>query len=138
MDDFVLLLKSKEECKYIKKKIELFLKENLHLELNDKSRYYPYKMGVNFCGYRIFTTHRLLRTNSKKKIKNNVKKWNKRFAEGTLDITHILQSLNSWIGHSSHCNSYKLQEKILNECDFLYRENSFVENYEQTQFTEEN
>lgn len=120
MDDFIILLKTKEECKIVKKKIEIFLKENLHLELNDKSRFYPYKMGVNFCGYRIFTTHKLLRTNSKKKIKRNVKKWNKAFYNKTLNISSTMQSLNSWLGHSSHCNSYKLQRKIINKCNFLY------------------
>ena len=34
-----------------------------------KSRYYPSNMGVNFCGYRIYETHKLLRERSKKKIK---------------------------------------------------------------------
>lgn len=122
MDDFVLLLKTKNECVHIKKQIEIFLKNRLHLELNDKSRFYPYKMGVNFCGYRIFTTHRLLRTNSKKKIKRKVKSWNKKYAEGTLDIPHTIQCVNSWLGHSSHCNSYQLQQKILNNCNFLYND----------------
>jgi hypothetical protein len=120
MDDFVLLLKSKEECVIAKRKIEIFLKDKLHLELNDKSRLYPYKMGVNFCGYRIFTTHKLLRTNSKKKIKRNIKKWNKKYSFGNLNIPHTIQSLNAWLGHSSHCNSYKLQQKVLNSCNFLY------------------
>ena len=78
-------------------------------------------MGVNFCGYRIFTTHRLLRTNSKLKIKKNVKKWNKLFSRNKLDILKTMQSLNSWIGHSNHCNSYQLQNKVFNACDFLYR-----------------
>lgn len=72
-----LILKTKNECIELKKQIEVFLKNHLHLELNNKSRFYPYKMGVNFCGYRIFTTHKLLRTNSKKKIKRNVQIWNK-------------------------------------------------------------
>ncbi len=124
MDDFIILLKTKKECIVAKKKIEAFLKERLHLELNDKSRFYPYKMGVNFCGYRIFTTHRLLRTNSKKKIKKNVKKWNTAYSKGTLDIPHTIQSLNSWLGHSSHCQSYKLQQKVLNHCHFLYLDHS--------------
>lgn len=124
MDDFVLLLKSKSDCILVKKKIEDFLHINLKLELNDKSRYYPYKMGVNFCGYRIFTTHRLLRLSSKKKIKKNVKKWNHQYKKNCLNISHTLQSLNSWLGHSNHCNSYKLQQKILNNCDFLYSSNT--------------
>lgn len=119
MDDFIIILKTKKECIDIKKKIEIFLKRHLHLELNSKSRYYPYKMGVNFCGYRIFTTHRLLRLSSKKKIKKNVKKWNLQFHNNNLDINYAIQSINSWLGHSSHCNSFRLQQKILKSCDFL-------------------
>ncbi len=49
MDDFVLLLPDKKECKKCKKIIEDFLSETLQLELNEKSRYYPNAMGVNFC-----------------------------------------------------------------------------------------
>ena len=120
MDDFVLLLKTKSDCITIKKKIETFLKETLNLELNNKSRYYPYKMGVNFCGYRIFTTHKLLRLSSKKKIKRNVKKWNYKYSINCLNIPEALQSINSWIGHSNHCNSFKLQQKILNNCNFIF------------------
>lgn len=77
-------------------------------------------MGVNFCGYRIFMNYRKLRTNSKKKIKKNVARWNKLYAENKLDIKKAMQSLNSWRGHASHCNSYHLQQKILNSCDFIY------------------
>lgn len=120
MDDFIILLKTKQECIEAKRKVENFLNENLKLELNDKSRYYPYKMGVNFCGYRIFTTHRLLRLSSKKKIKKNVKTWNKLYKKSCLNMTYTMQSLNSWLGHSSHCNSFKLQQKILGSCDFLF------------------
>ena len=112
MDDFVLILKNKQECIDIKQKIEIFLHEKLKLELNHKSRYYPYKMGVNFCGYRIFTTHRLLRTSSKKNIKNKVKKWNFQYEHNCLNFPHALQSLNSWLGHSSHCNSYLLRKRL--------------------------
>lgn len=31
-------------------------------------------------------------------------------------------SLNCWLGHSSHCNSYNLQQKVLNSCDFLFND----------------
>lgn len=122
MDDFILILKSKNDCIKYKKLIEHYLNQNLKLELNSKSRYYPYTMGINFCGYRIFTTHRLLRLSSKKKIKKKVKIWNKEYFENTINYKDAIQSLNSWIGHSSHCNSYKLQQKILNSCKFLYQD----------------
>ena len=121
MDDFILLLPSKEECIKKKEQIEIFLEEELHLTLNSKSRYYPDNMGIDFCGYRTFPTHRLLRNNSKKKIKRNVKKWNYLYHSKKLNFPSTLCSLNSWKGHASHCNTYKLQEKIYNSCDFLYK-----------------
>lgn len=97
MDDFILLLPTKKACIEIKSKIEHFLESSLKLSLNNKSRYYPYNMGVNFCGYRIFTTHRLLRLNSKKKIKAKIKYWNFQFLKNKLDSQYALQSLASWI-----------------------------------------
>ena len=125
MDDFIILAKTKKECITIKAQVEKFLQDVLHLSLNDKSRYYPQHMGVNFCGYRIFTTHRLLRLTSKKKIKKNVKVLNKLYSQNKLDILKTMQKLNSWLGHSSHCNSYKLQQKILNNCNFLYTNHTY-------------
>ena len=50
---------------------------------------------------------------------NILKKWNILYAQNKLDIPHTMQRINSWIAHSSHCNSYHLQNKILNSCDFL-------------------
>ena len=65
MDYFIILVNSKETAKELKKNIEEFLLKRLNLNLNTKSRYYPNKMGVNFCGYRIYETHRLLRKRAK-------------------------------------------------------------------------
>ena len=61
---------------YIKEKIKVFLNKKLNLELNSKSRYYLNKMGVNFCGYRIYETHTLVRNECKKKIRYKIKRWN--------------------------------------------------------------
>lgn len=77
MDVFVLLTNTKKECKEYLEIIKDFLYENLKLELNHKSRYYPSHFGLNFCGYKIWPTHRLLRSNSKKKIKRKVATFNK-------------------------------------------------------------
>ena len=125
MDDFVIILETKKECILVKRLIEKFLKEHLELELNNKSRYYPSKMGVNFCGYRIFTTHRLLRTSSKKKVQKNVKIFNRLYHNNILNIDFAMQSMNSWVAHASHCNSYKLQKKTLSMCNFIWNERAF-------------
>lgn len=112
MDDFCLLLKTKQECFLIKKKIEKYLMTHLKLELNSKSRYYKNNSGINFCGYKIYETHRLLRNICKKKIKRKIIKWNKDYSLGKLDYSNLLTCWNSFISHSKHANSYNFRLKI--------------------------
>lgn len=114
MDDFCLLLKTKQECFLIKKKIEKYLMTHLKLELNSKSRYYKNNSGINFCGYKIYETHRLLRNICKKKIKRKIIKWNKDYSLGKLDYSNLLTCWNSFISHSKHANSYNFRLKMKN------------------------
>ena len=51
------------------------------------------------------------------------------FLKNKLDMQYTMQSLASWIGHSSHCNCYKLQTQIINSCNFLLS-NKFYEDCE--------
>lgn len=114
MDDFVLLVKNKNEAKYLFHKISLFLKNNLNLELNQKSRYYPSSIGIDFCGYRIFETHLLLRKRFKKKVKKTLKKWKN---SESLNPNKLLLSWNSIKAHAGHANSYN----FLSQTEFNLR-----------------
>jgi len=126
MDDMILLIKDKEEAILLKDKISLLLKERLHLELNYKSRYYPNKMGINFCGYRIYETHILIRNRSKKKIKKKIRKWNKEYDNNVLNVNELILSFNSWIAHSSHTNSYNITNKYKSKIKYFI--NIIIEN----------
>lgn len=112
MDDFILLLDSKEEAKRCKENINTFLNQYLKLELNAKSRYYPNAMGIDFCGYRIFPTHRLIRTRSKTKMKRIICKWKRLQQEGKWNQTMTRASYQSWLGHAKHANCYRLTKKM--------------------------
>ena len=113
-DDFVILLKNKEESKRVLEKIRIFLKENLNLELNKKSRYYKNIYGINFCGYRIFEKYKLLRNRSKRKIKKNVYTWNKEYLNNKLDYHMMRIKYNSFLSYSKHADSYRFRNKIYN------------------------
>ena len=115
MDDFILLVPKKEDAIFYKEKIRTFLKEHLNLELNEKSKYFPNKMGIDFCGYRIFETHLLLRKRSKTKIKKLIREWNISYKEQNLDIKKMIQRWNSWKGHANHACTYHLKTKYLNK-----------------------
>ena len=121
MDDFVILLDSKEKCRVVLSKIKIFLNDRLHLELNKKTRYFPNKLGIDFCGYKIFNTHILLRKSSKEKMKKKINNWNRLYKENRLDTKRVLLSVNSWIAHSNHACSYKLQRDILSKIKFKYK-----------------
>lgn len=114
MDDFILLLKDKETCKYLKNKIEYFIEDNLNLSFNNKSRYYPSNLGIDFCGYKIFETHKLIRKRSKKKIKKNIKTWNKLYLIGKLDKRKMILCWNSWRGYARCANIYNFRLKMYN------------------------
>ena len=69
MDDTVILVKTKKEAKEILNKLQEFLKNNLQLELNDKTNIFKSKQGVNFCGYKINENRIKVRDKGKKKFK---------------------------------------------------------------------
>ncbi len=119
MDDFVLLVKDRGEAIKLYLVIKKFLTDDLKLTLNSKSRYYPNSFGVDFCGYRIWSTHKLIRKGSKKRIKRNVCKWNELYDNGSLKEKDIVLSFNSWMGHVKHANSYTLQNKIRRSIKFF-------------------
>ena len=118
MDDFILLLKDKEEAKYMLEKIQRFLEDKLKLELNQKTRYYPNHLGCNFCGFVIYETHMALRKRSKKVIKRNIKIWNKEYDAGILNLYHTRMRWNSWCNHAAHAQTYNLRCKMYNEIKF--------------------
>lgn len=117
MDDMVILLSTKEKFRIVMGKIKKFLINELKLELNSKSRYYPSEMGVNFCGYRIYDGYRLIRNSSKRKIKKRIKKWKKDKNMGCLDRKKMMISFNSWSSHIRHANSYHIYQKIYREIE---------------------
>lgn len=119
MDDFILLLDSREEAKRYYDEIAIFLKEKLHLDLNSKSKYFPSKYGIDFCGYRIFETHIILRKRFKKKLKKNIYLWKYLKDKNILDRKKMELSWNSYLGHASHANAHNFINKEMHLLDEL-------------------
>jgi len=113
MDDFVILTYSKQNAKETLEKIREFLRDKLKLELNSKTAYFKAIQGINFCGFRIWKTHRLIRSQNKKKIKKKLRKFQKLYKQDKISLQYVTACLNSWKGHASHCNSYHLINKVL-------------------------
>ena len=57
MDDIIIIHEDKRYLKYIKDQIEEYLNTELHLQLNKKTCIRPCSMGIEFVGFRVWTTH---------------------------------------------------------------------------------
>ena len=111
VDDFVLLHNSKLQLEIWKPEIEIFLKEELNLELHkDKSKIIPLSRGVDFVGFRNFYHYRLLRKRNIRKMSLRVKCCNK----GIISEQKLLESVQGWNAYAKWANSYKLRKTFSN------------------------
>ena len=108
MDDSIILLKDKEELKEILKKIKIFLKEKLKLELNTKTNIFKGKQGVNFCGYKINEYRLKIRTKGKKKLKQKIKYLKYKIKQGEMTSKEARKYLCGHIGYIDMANTYNL------------------------------
>jgi RNA-directed DNA polymerase len=116
MDDFVIVGADKGALHSVRQDIADFLIDSLALELNTKTQIFPLAHGVDFLGYRIWPTHRLLRKSSIRRMRRKLKHFAKLYATGSMDLEDIDKSVQSWLGHSSHANTYNLRKHIFGEC----------------------
>ncbi len=68
MDDFIILDTDKKELQRKKEFIEEFLNSKLKLRLNKKTQIFPVSRGIDFLGFRVYKTHRLLKKRNIKRI----------------------------------------------------------------------
>lgn len=98
MDDFVILVPDKESACCVYTLVRDFLGKYLLLELNKKSRYYPSRLGCNFCGFIIYEDYVLLR----KRFKRNIKR----------DVLLGKEVVSSYKGHLMWANCYNFVKKL--------------------------
>lgn len=120
-DDIVIIVKNKEEAQRILKLIIEFIANKLKLNVNEKkTKIFPINQGVNTLGFKIYKTHRLLRNDSKKKIKRKTKKMRRLIKEGLMTTEKAEQILNSWLGHARYGCSYNFINRLLSNNNYIY------------------
>lgn len=119
MDDIIVVLPTKEEAQRAKESLTAFLNERLDLQTNEKTKIFPVDQGVNAYGFKIYTTHKLVRDSSKAAMKRRIKAMDKKVKEGELEKKYVQQCVNSWLGHARHSNSYNLSKKIFDKYKYI-------------------
>lgn len=119
MDDFIILHHDKAHLHRVRRVIEHWLWDRLRLKTNHKTQVFPVAASkgrpLDFLGYRIYATHRLLRKCSVKRIKYKLRHFRKDYAAGIIGMADIRPSLVSWLGHARHASSWRLVGSLLRQ-----------------------
>lgn len=112
MDDVIILHDNKRFLGDVKNQIEAFLDEQLHLRLNKKTCIRPCTMGIEFVGFRVWSTHIKLRKKTAKKMKKRLKYIFSAYAAGEVDKETLERSVASYNGILKHFHSYGLRQSL--------------------------
>lgn len=102
MDDLVVLGSSSARLRRVKESIEQFSRETLGLRFS-KWQIAPASRGINFLGYRIWATHKLLRRDSVTRARRKIAA----YRAGGHD-ERLRKFLGAWLGHARWADSRNL------------------------------
>ena len=115
MDDFVILSGSKRELWNILDSLHDYLALDLHLALNPKTDIYPASKGVNFAGYRTWSTHILPRKRNLKRTRKIFRALARQYTAGHIGLDYIKPRIMSFLGYVQHCSAWRTTGSILDE-----------------------
>jgi len=109
VDDFLIFSNSKQDLIIFRRKIKLFLKNNLLLIIPKNKTYINLvDKGVDFLGYKIFKTKVKLRKSNVKRFIKRQKSNNFLLKYNKISLINFNSSLFSFLGYANYANSYNL------------------------------
>ena len=118
VDDFALFSDDYQFLKNSRIAIEDYL-DKLRLKIHPiKSQLFETKHGASFLGFRIFPEQIKVRNNNLHKARKRLKRLQKDYGEGKINIEDIIQSLQSWEAHLKHGDTYQLRKQIFDRLVF--------------------
>lgn len=118
VDDFALFSDDYEYLKDARVAIEDYLAK-LRLKIHPiKSQLFETKHGASFLGFRVFPELIKVRNVNLHRARKRLKKLQKDYAEGRINLKDIKQSLQSWEAHLSHGDTYQLRKQIFDNLVF--------------------
>lgn len=106
MDDVVVIGRSMEAMRLLQFLMCRFSSNSMGLRFSHWS-VLPVSAGVNFCGYRIWPTHKLLRHRSVAGARRKIRRYQRINDQAALD-----RFIASWRGHARWANTYNLLNRM--------------------------
>jgi hypothetical protein len=117
-DDFLLFADSKATLwQWRQEVIDKLAALRLTLH-HDRAQVFPVKAGIPWLGFRIYPTHRRLRRRNVKAFMRRFRAQREAYRAGQITAAEIQQTLQAWIAHASHGDTYRLRQSILKQVVF--------------------
>lgn len=126
MDDFFIIGPEKKALQNLLSDIRRLMEE-YKLELNQKTKIFPLRNGIDFLGFHSYLTDtgkvvQKLRHDSVKRMRNKIRKWKLDYPEGKTAKEDILKSFEGWDAHAAHGDTYSLRRKLADQVENIIGE----------------
>lgn len=112
MDDFVILMKGKENAEALLQHLSKFLAERLHLRISPKSKIIKATKGCEFVGLVVNAKGIRIRKRTVRHIKRTLRHIGTLYVQGKRPLKKCLQTRDSYIGMTKHKNARYLERWI--------------------------
>lgn len=115
VDDLLLFASDKPTLhQWRKRAIEFAATLRQHFHENE-AMVFPVRTGIPFLGWRVYPTHRLLKRRSGVAFQRRLKKLCVQLAEGEISLERVALSVNGWLAHAQHGDTYGLRRAVLSQ-----------------------
>ena len=117
-DDFLLFHDDKGQLWAWREAVIAFL-QTLRLTLhNERAVVFPTRTGIPWLGFRVYPEYRRLRKDNVKAFRRRLRKLQIEYGTGQISQERVKASVQSWIAHASHANTYRLRQQMLSGVAF--------------------
>jgi hypothetical protein len=114
VDDFAAFGDDAGELAAVRDRMAEYLRERLNLRLHSrKTRVFPVTEGVDFLGFRVFPTHRLLRKKAGYHYRRMLFRLARRVRDGEVAGGAVVNSFRSWSAHAAWGATHGLRRAML-------------------------
>ena len=86
------------------------LRQRFH---ENEAMVFPTRTGIPFLGWRVYPTHRLLKRRNGVAFQRRLKTLCAQLADGEITLERVGLSVNGWLAHVQHGNTYGLRRAVL-------------------------
>jgi retron-type reverse transcriptase len=122
VDDFAAFGDDRQALADARLAMETYL-ATLRLKMHPvKSQLFETRYGANFVGFRVLPDRIRVRNDNVRRSRRRLRKLQRQYAVGEIDLKPLVQRLQSWEAHLKHGDTYRLRREVFDYWVFVREE----------------